>query len=114
MKLSVSGENLVERAALALGIPPVTLMHTHMSFLRARAIMVGTKLGLFDALAEGPLDAAAVAARCDTSPAGTAKLLHALTGSGYLTFKNGAFSLSSLARKWVTRDSPTSMRDKVL
>lgn len=114
MKLSVSGENFLERAALALGIPPTTLMHTHMSFLRARAIMVGVKLGVFDALVDGPLDAAAVARQCDTSVAGTAKLLHALTGSGYLTFTHDTFALSAFARKWVTKDSPTSLRDKLL
>lgn len=114
MKLKVSGENLFEKAALALGIPPVTLMDTHMSFLRARAIMVGTRLGVFDALAAAPLTAAVVAERCGTSMTGTAKLLNALTGSGYLEFSHGAFALSPVARKWLTSDSPTSMRDKVL
>src|SRR5256885_1787489 len=101
MKLTVSGENLIERAALALGIPPVTLMDTHMSFMRARAIMVGVKLGLFDAIAAGAGTAAAVAAQCRTSPVGTMKLLNALAGSGYLTFNGGEFALTAVARKWV-------------
>jgi 2-polyprenyl-3-methyl-5-hydroxy-6-metoxy-1,4-benzoquinol methylase len=114
MKLTVSGENLLEKAALAMGIPPVTLMHTHMSFLRARAIMVGVKLGVFDALAAGPLTAASVAERCHLSPIGTTKLLNALAGSEYLSFDAGQFALTATARKWVTADSPTSIRDKVL
>lgn len=114
MKLTVAAEHPIERLVLALGIPPVTLMDTHMSFMRARAIMVGTKLGVFDALAGAPLDAAEVARRCATSPAATEKLLNALVGSGYLTFRSGAYSLSAVARKWVTSDSPSSMRDKVL
>jgi SAM-dependent methyltransferase len=114
MKLVVAAENPIERLVLALGIPPVTLMDTHMSFMRARAIMVGTKLGVFDTVAGGALAAADVAARCRTSPAATEKLLNALVGSGYLHAKDGRYSLTPVARKWVTSDSPTSMRDKVL
>ncbi len=114
MKLTVSGESAMERLVLALGIPPVTLMDTHMSFMRARAIMVGTKLGVFDALTAGPRPAAAIAERCGTSAGATEKLLNALVGSGYLVFANAKYALSAVARKWVTSDSPTSMRDKVL
>ncbi len=114
MKLTVSGENGIERLLLALGIPPVTLMDTHMAFMRARSIMVGTKLGLFDALSAGPLTADVVASRCSTSAIATEKLLNALVGSGYLRFRDGHYALSSIARKWVLSDSPTSIRDKVL
>jgi 2-polyprenyl-3-methyl-5-hydroxy-6-metoxy-1,4-benzoquinol methylase len=114
MKLTVSPENPIERVLLALRIPPVTLMDTHMSFMRARAIMIGTKLGVFDALAPGPLAAAAIADRCGTVPASTEKLVNALVGSGYLTFADGRYALLPVARKWLTSDSPTSMRDKVL
>jgi SAM-dependent methyltransferase len=114
MKLKVSGENLIETAALAMGIPPVTLMHTHMSFMRARAIMVGVKLGVFDVLNDAPQTAAGVAERCHLSTTGTTKLLNALTGSEYLTFDAGVYALTPMARKWVTASSPTSMRDKVL
>jgi SAM-dependent methyltransferase len=114
MKLTVKGENPIERLLLALRIPPVTLVDTHMSFMRARAIMVGTKLGIFDALAGAPHTALEVATRCATSPGATEKLLNALTGSGYLRFHGGAYSLSAISRKWVTTDSPSSIRDKVL
>ena len=44
MKLTVSAENPLEQIVLALGIAPIPLMETHLSFLRARAIMVATKL----------------------------------------------------------------------
>jgi SAM-dependent methyltransferase len=114
MRLTVAPENPVERLVLALGIAPVTLMDTHMAFMRARAIMVGTKLGIFDALAGGPRSSADVAARCGTSPIGTEKLLTALAGSGYVRDSGGRFVLTSTARKWVTSDSPTSLRDKIL
>src|SRR3954447_7694965 len=100
MKLTISPENPIERLILALGIAPITLMDTHMAFLRARSIMVATKLGVFDALAGGARSAAAVAERCATAPAATKKLLNALVGCDYLKFANTQYSLSRVARKW--------------
>jgi SAM-dependent methyltransferase len=114
MKLTVAAENPIERLLLALGVAPVTLLDTHMSFMRARAIMVGTKIGVFDAVAAAPSTAAEVAARCQTAPQATEKLLNALTGSDYLRFSGGRYSLTPAARRWLTSDSPTSLRDKVL
>jgi SAM-dependent methyltransferase len=114
MKLAVVPENPIERLVLALGLAPVTLVDTHMAFLRARAIMVGTKLGIFDALEGGPLTADALAAKCGTSVVGTAKLLGALAGSGYVTYERGAFGLAPVARKWLLASAPRSARDKVL
>jgi len=114
MKLTVSGENPLERIALALGIAPITLMDTHLSFLRARTIMVATKLGVFDALAAAPSDATAVAARCGTAAHATRKLLNALVGCGYLAFADDTYRLTRRARPWLTSDAPRSVRDKVL
>jgi SAM-dependent methyltransferase len=114
MKLSVKAENPIERIIMALGLAPVTLVDTHMSFLRARAIMTGTKLGVFDALRGGRLTAAQVATHCGTASAATEKLLNALVASDYLTFSGGSYGLAPIARKWVTSDSPHSIRDKVL
>ena len=114
MKLKVTGENPVEQLVLALGLAPVTIVDTHIAFMRARAIMVGVKLGIFESLAAGPAAAQDVAEKCATSAAGTLKLLNALVGAGYLRFRSGRYALAPVARKWLTRDSPTSLRDKVL
>jgi hypothetical protein len=40
MKLTVAAENPIERLILALGVAPVTLMDTHMSFMRAIIIVL--------------------------------------------------------------------------
>lgn len=114
MKISVVPENPIERLVAALHIAPVTLADTQMAFMRSRAIMVGTKLGIFDALAKMPMPTAEVAKQCGTSPHATEKLLNALVGSSYLEFDHGAYRLTAIARKWVTSDSPSSVRDKVL
>ena len=114
MRLRATGENLLESIAVRLNVAPVTLVDTHMAFIRARAIMVATKLGVFDALAAGPLDAHAVAAACGTSPSATRHLLNALAGAGYLGFEGTTFAIGAVARKWLLSNSATSLRDKVL
>jgi ubiquinone/menaquinone biosynthesis C-methylase UbiE len=114
VKLAVRPENPMERLAMALGLAPVTLVDTHMAFLRARAIMAATKLGMFEALARGPLPADDIAAQCGTAPAASASLLNALVGSGYLRFRAGRYALAPVARKWLLAGVPQSVRDKVL
>jgi SAM-dependent methyltransferase len=114
MKLTVAPEGVLERVAMALGAAPVPLMDTHVSFIRARAIMVATRLGLFDALMTGPLSAADLADRCGADRTATEKLLNALVGCQYLRRDNARYQLSPRARKWMVRDSRTSLRDKIL
>jgi SAM-dependent methyltransferase len=114
MKIKVVAENPIEQIVLALGMAPVTLMDTHMSMLRARAIMVGTKLGIFDAVANGAHTVEAIAAACGTHQYATGKLLGALTGSGYLHHAGGRYDLTPVSRKWVVSTSPDSLRDKIL
>src|SRR5262249_22973094 len=114
MKLAVVGESLLEKIVLALGIAPITLVDTHLAFMRARAIMVAAKQGIFDALRERPLSAVDVASKCGTAPIATEKILNALVASDYITYRNGAYALTKRARKWIARDSPTSLLDKLL
>src|SRR4051794_23450061 len=112
MKLKVAPETPLERIALALGVAPVTLVDTHMSFLRARAIMVATKLGVFDAIGDGGMSAEQVASSCGMALQPAPRLLNTLVASGYLRFHGGLYSMTPLSRKWLRADSPHSVRDK--
>jgi SAM-dependent methyltransferase len=114
VKIKVAAEHPFERVVLALGLAPVTLVDTQMAFLRARAIMVGTKLGLFDAMAAGPRTLEQIAAACKTNAHATGKLLSALVGSGYATQSGLLYALTPVARKWTLADAPQSLRDKIL
>jgi predicted O-methyltransferase YrrM len=80
----------------------------------AALIMVGTKLGVFEAVSDGPATPNDVAARCGTSLVGTEKLLFALSGAGYLRAADGGYTLTPVSRKWLLRDSPNSIADKLL
>ncbi len=114
MKLAPVSENPLEYFALRMNLVPTPLIDTQMAFTAARAIMAGAQLGVFDALATGPKDAAGVARECATHPEATRQLLDCLVGLEYLRFSEGRYDNSEVARKWIVRESPVSMRDKLV
>src|SRR5215470_15979658 len=114
MKIDVRGESPVERLALTLRLVPTPMFHTLVPMVAARALLAGTKLGVFEALGRDPLTAADVAAKLGTEPVATEKLLNALTGLGYLRAAGDGFVLSSEARRWLVSGSPRSVGDWVL
>ena len=114
MRIGVIPENLPERIVLASGMVPIPLLDTQIAFLLARTIMVGTKLGVFESLASGPLRAEEIATHCKTNLFATKKLLDALSGASYLRADGERYTLSALARKWLLKESPQSLYDKML
>jgi predicted O-methyltransferase YrrM len=107
-------ENPVEWLIARLNAAPRPLLETQMAFTLARLIMVGTKVGVFDAVSEGAATPDQVASRCGTSVVGMEKLLFALAGAGYLRASDGGYALTPVSRKWLLRDSPDSVADKLL
>jgi SAM-dependent methyltransferase len=114
MRIGAIPESPLEWVVGRLNVAPRPLLETQFAYTLARLVMVGAKLGLFEALADGPADAERVAARCDTNAAGTEKLLFALVGAGYLRAESGRYALTAVSRKWLLRDSPHSIVDKLL
>src|SRR3954463_15199998 len=114
MKLGGIPQNPVEWIAAKLGLLPQPLLDTQIAMLLARAVMEATRLGVFEALAAGPLTAEEVAVRCEGEPRATRKLLDALAGCEYLRFESGRYALSAMARKWLLADSAQSLKDKML
>ena len=114
MRLGAKADNPIEWAIARLNIAPRPFLETQMAYTLARLIMVGTKVGAFDALADGPASAEEVAERCGTSRIGTEKLLFALAGAGYLKAEDGGYALTPVSRKWLLTDSPHSLVDKLL
>jgi hypothetical protein len=112
--LDAVGENWVERAMAHTNLGPWPILHTQIAYTLARVIMVATRLGLFDALEDQPVGAAEVARRCSTDPGATDKLLFALAGAGYVQARDGGYALTARSRKWLSRESPNSVADKLL
>ncbi|MDQ4074765.1 MAG: methyltransferase [Chloroflexota bacterium] len=114
MRLGTTAQNILDRIVLATGLVPTPIVDTHVAMMLARTVMVGTKLGVFEALADGPLAASEVAARCNTHPTATEKLLNALAGAGYLRDDGERYALAPVARKWLLQGSKDSVYDKML
>ena len=114
MKLGPIPENLIERMLLKLGLLPTPLLDTQIAFSLAMTVMLGSKFEIFETLIAGPLTSEEIAQRCKIHPAATKKFLNALAGAGYLQFKDQTYALSKVARKWMLKDSPESLHDKML
>jgi SAM-dependent methyltransferase len=114
MRIGVIPETLLERVAMAAGLVPQPFLESYFTFLLARTLMVATRLGVFEALAPGPLSAPEVAQRCGTDPRGTEKLLNALVGAKCLRADGRSYALLPAARKWLLQDAPQSCHDKIL
>lgn len=106
--------NLLDRLLIASGRVPVPILDTFPTLVLARAIMAATRLGLFEALRDGPLSSSVIAARCSCDPRATTKLLGVLVSSGYLRVAGASFALTALARRWLLAESPVSVRDYLL
>lgn len=72
----------------------------------ARALQVALKLGLFEALADGPLEVDALARRMGAAQRGAALLANALAALGILSKSAGRFALSPAARRFLLSSSP--------
>src|SRR6187549_2472153 len=114
MRVGVIPENVLERVGLMFGLAPEPLGDSWFTFLLARTIMLGTKLGVFEVLGEGDKSAEEIAAATATHPVAAAKLLNALVGARYLKFADGKYRLAPMARRWLLGSSKGSVRDKVL
>lgn len=78
-----------------------------------RVAGAASKLGVFEALAEGPRTAAEVAGAVGTDPRGTGLLLRALRAYGYVALPDGEerWALTPVAEKWMLRGRPGSFAD---
>lgn len=114
MRVGAIPESLLERIALAANLAPTPVVDTLHAVIVARAVVAATRLGLFDSLAGGSADAAALAARLGLNPGALEKLLNLLVATGYLRHGKAGYGLSPLSRKWLAGDSPTSLRDSML
>ena len=113
MRYGLIASNPLERLGMALGLVPVPLIDGY-AFAFSRALMVATKLKLFDALKHGPKTAAEVAGTASTDPGATEKLLNLLIAMRYVELADGRYRLTRLASRFLVGDRSKSVHDAVL
>jgi len=114
MRMEIVPENIFERLALASRLVPQPIISAYWGMAISRCLLVAVRLGVFDALAEGPRTAAEVATATGCDPMGMETLLNALNGFGYLRRKTGRYRLTPVSKKWLPRSSSSSMQDALL
>lgn len=114
MRLGVIADNVAESLALGAGVVPEPVVLGAWGLWASRLLLVAAKLGVFDALVDGPGTAAELAPRLAVSEEGLERLLRALNGLGYLHRRRGAYRLSKVAQRWLTSSAKSSMRDALL
>lgn len=113
MRLGLVGEGFIERAALMTGLLPEPVVTTFWGILQSRTVEAGLRLGIFEALRGGPLDAAEVAASIGADRDATEVLLDALNGFDLLSRKARRYGLRRVSRNWLLA-GPSSMVDMLL
>jgi ubiquinone/menaquinone biosynthesis C-methylase UbiE len=88
---------------------PDPFEHSFVAMITARAVVTATSLGVFDALAERPADAAGVAGRLGIDALGAEALLAALHSLGYVEVEDGLYRPSPIASRRLVRSSPESV-----
>jgi hypothetical protein len=109
MNVGIIPETLLERVALWLGLVPVPVVDVLFGPLKARILMTGVSLGLFEALRDRPRTAAELAGDLRLDPAGLSLLLRALAHVRYLEQREGRYRLSSLARRTLVEGAPMEL-----
>jgi SAM-dependent methyltransferase len=96
----------------AAGFPsPALFLETAVAYRRSAALRAAIELDLFSALADAPLDAESLAARCGAAPRGIRILCDALSTLGILRKDGAQYSLTSEAAIFLNRASPACMAD---
>lgn len=93
--------------------PPIGVLELMTGLIEANTLYAVARLGVADALGDGPRTAADVAAELRTHPDATFRLLRAAAGHGLLDQHGDRFALTTLGRTLLS-DSPDSMRAVVL
>ncbi len=106
MEYGVIPTTLGERVALWAGRVPLPLIDCVFPLIQTRAIMAAVRLGIFEALADGPATAAEAARAAALDPGAAEDLMRVLAHAGYLDWKAGRFSLSALSRRSLVTGSP--------
>lgn len=114
MRPGIKTWNPLVAMALASGLAPVPLMEVFWGMGLARAVIAGARLGVFDALEQGPRPSKDLASSLGCAESSLVPLLNALTGFGYLSRSKGSYRLTRMTRRWLPKGSRGSLHEAML
>jgi hypothetical protein len=84
------------------GTAELPMLDVYMPMMKSSAIVAAGRLGLFEALAKGPLSTAQLAEKIQSSIKGTATLADFLIALGYLEKQGGLLANTESTQRWFT------------
>lgn len=106
MRIGAIPTTLLEWVIETFDLAPVPAVEVMFGMLHSRAIMAGVRLGIFQALASGPVSPTDLAARLKLQPNGTRLLCDALVAAQYLRRdRAGCYRLRTRARRYLVAPS---------
>jgi len=84
------------------GDAELAMLDVYMPMMKSAAIITAGRLGLFEALAGGPLEIAQLAGKIGSSTGGTATLANFLVTLGYLERQGEAVANTASTQRWFT------------
>lgn len=114
MQLKTVPENLLEWIALRMNRVPIPLLHGQIFPVVSKAVLVAADMGIFEVLRQGKNTADEIANACQLRREPVNQLLQVLVSAEYLTFRDDSYQLSSMARRWMARSSPSDLTDLLI
>lgn len=97
--VAARADRLGRHAADAPGLP---MIDAYLAMMKASALITAGRLGLFEALADGPLEPGALAEKIDASAIGIESLADLLVETGHLERVGRSLANSAATARWFT------------
>jgi hypothetical protein len=103
--------SFTERLLHRFHLLPTPVMDAFGAVLFARALTVGLRRGMFESLEDRSLSLDELTGETGLSPEGVRLLAEAYVAGGYLQRRNGKYSVTAEAKKWLLKSSGTYLGD---
>lgn len=109
MKLAAKAQNALEWFALQSGMAPEPVALTHFGYMVSKFVLEAMDKGVLEAMGKGSKTLQEIASITSLNANAVEKLLRLLASMGLVNVNNHKFSLAGKARKWLLKDSPSSL-----
>ncbi len=104
----------LEAVLSRLNILPTPLFDTPLAPGIAKVLITACELGVFDTLSKQRLTLEALAEKLKCHPQGLQLLLQLLVSAGYLRYRDGNYTNTRMAQRWLVSSSPVSIAPYIL
>lgn len=100
--------SVVERLLVRAGVIPAPIVD-YVQHATVRLLLAGHRVGVFEALDDGPMSLTALSRRLDANPDSLEPFLDLLRRLGYVSHRGGRYANTPATRRWLTVRSPESL-----